>query len=825
MKKSVLPLRSWSAYLGGWMGAQAGVSGARESRGQGVRLLVAVFLAALMTTWPAPGQALTPRERLATAAQVWGLAKYRHPEVTACRRAWDRALVDALPGIEAAEDDGAFDRQIRDLLDKAGPVVATDPPAEPPGWIAAAPLSAATKATLVAIAANTPQRQCYVKPFFDTQLQMQFTQPDFSADTGFNTAPLTRQVRLLGAFRFWNAAEYFFAYKAQIGKPWDAVLREHVMALADAATPAAYAQAMRAFTAELNDSHGGIASPYTEAYVSPPFSAAFVERKAIVTVVLAQAGAIRPGDEVLSIDGVDIEVAVTAAMAHGSNPVARRDTALFVALGGSAGTHRYLLRRASGQTYEASLSANSAFAIALESGSGNAWQWLPSSSERSCTAAVARLGRFQPADLAGFLGAARQADLLVLDSRNYPASPEAVVGLADALLPAPISPAAAWTPSYSDPGRYVPVSASETIFGGQAPIGFQGRIAVLVNEKSISFSEFVAMVFQTQSTTRVFGSQSAGADGEVSEGLTLPAGIATQFSGNRISYPDGRPSQRVGIVPDVHVTPTIAGVQAARDEVLEAALDCRWVTQTPPPRRPRSGMYFDPSRSGEGVEVHKLGVNYAGIFYAYDDQGFPRWLLSTSTIERGIWDSPLYSTSPEATAVEVGTLKMDFQRGPYTPACAISDQSRTEGRAVLSWSRGTSTELRCLEPLIYSDGSSYSGHWAGPDSENGWGLSLHDIGDRLVVFLYAYDQQRQPRWLLGIAPWTGQREIVVPMSRSRGFCNTCEPAPVQTENAGSITLTLGDRTVGSFAGNSVSVDVRFHDGSRWQRTRMPLRKL
>ena len=37
-------------------------------------------------------------------------------------------------------------------------------------------------------------------------------------------------------------------------------------------------------------------------------------------------------------------------------------------------------------------------------------------------------------------------------------------------------------------------------------------------------------------------------------------------------YPDKRPTQRIGIVPDVVVRPTIAGIRAGRDEVLEEAL-------------------------------------------------------------------------------------------------------------------------------------------------------------------------------------------------------------------------------------------------------------
>jgi hypothetical protein len=43
-------------------------------------------------------------------------------------------------------------------------------------------------------------------------------------------------------------------------------------------------------------------------------------------------------------------------------------------------------------------------------------------------------------------------------------------------------------------------------------------------------------------------------------------------SGIGVFYPDRRPTQRVGIVPDVEVRPTLAGIRAGRDEVLEAAL-------------------------------------------------------------------------------------------------------------------------------------------------------------------------------------------------------------------------------------------------------------
>jgi len=44
------------------------------------------------------------------------------------------------------------------------------------------------------------------------------------------------------------------------------------------------------------------------------------------------------------------------------------------------------------------------------------------------------------------------------------------------------------------------------------------------------------------------------------------------ISGIGVFYPDHRPTQRVGIVPDLVVRPTIAGIRAGRDEVLEAGI-------------------------------------------------------------------------------------------------------------------------------------------------------------------------------------------------------------------------------------------------------------
>ena len=44
------------------------------------------------------------------------------------------------------------------------------------------------------------------------------------------------------------------------------------------------------------------------------------------------------------------------------------------------------------------------------------------------------------------------------------------------------------------------------------------------------------------------------------------------MSGLGVYYPDGRETQRAGIKPDIYVEPTIEGIRAGKDEVLDRAV-------------------------------------------------------------------------------------------------------------------------------------------------------------------------------------------------------------------------------------------------------------
>lgn len=79
------------------------------------------------------------------------------------------------------------------------------------------------------------------------------------------------------------------------------------------------------------------------------------------------------------------------------------------------------------------------------------------------------------------------------------------------------------------------------------------------------------MALRAASNAIIVGSTTAGADGNLSV-IPLPGGYRTTISGIGVFYFDKTPKQRVGIVPNLDVQPTIAGLRAGRDEVLEAAI-------------------------------------------------------------------------------------------------------------------------------------------------------------------------------------------------------------------------------------------------------------
>ena len=125
-------------------------------------------------------------------------------------------------------------------------------------------------------------------------------------------------------------------------------------------------------------------------------------------------------------------------------------------------------------------------------------------------------------------------------------------------------------PDLNYPGKFIWRNGGTC--GKKDELKYKGKVALLVNEKSQSHAEFTIMCLQTGDNVITIGSQTSGADGNVSN-IEMAGGEKTRITGIGIFYPDKTETQRKGVKIDVVVQPTIDGRIAGKDEVLEKAIE------------------------------------------------------------------------------------------------------------------------------------------------------------------------------------------------------------------------------------------------------------
>jgi C-terminal processing protease CtpA/Prc len=158
---------------------------------------------------------------------------------------------------------------------------------------------------------------------------------------------------------------------------------------------------------------------------------------------------------------------------------------------------------------------------------------------------------------------------IIIDIRNYPAE-FVVFSLGKYLMPEPVEFVKFTRPVINYPGIFEWQDAPAV--GEENPDYYRGRVIILVNEITQSQAEYTAMALRQAPRALVLGSTTAGADGNVSR-IFFPGNILTMISGIGVYWPDGGETQRIGIVPDIELRPTVEGIREGRDEILKKAVD------------------------------------------------------------------------------------------------------------------------------------------------------------------------------------------------------------------------------------------------------------
>lgn len=531
-----------------------------------------------------PSDSLTAGQidNLVLLGKVWGFAKYHHPAMTSGRVDSDSELRRILPSVLNARGRASATKVISNWLAGLDTPDSCSPCAAMPestylrpdtAWIRdERTLGRALSAQLLRIYDN---RRAESAQHYMT-LAPGVGNPIFRNEREYGEETLPgSDLRLLALYRFWNIIEYWSPYRDLIKEDWDAVLREFVPRLWMADGPDTYRLAMIALIARVQDGHANL---WNSLSVRPPrglhqlpVNVRFIESKAVVTGfshdTFGPATGLRIGDVILSIGGARVDSLISAwapYYAASNQPARLRDIARSLTQG-PPGQVRVIGER-NGSTFDVQAERIPIGNPGRRAASTND---LPGETFQRLTEDVAylKLSSVSAAQSSEYIRNASGSKVLVIDIRNYPKE-FVVFALGSHLVSKETEFARFTVGSAANPGAFVwtrPVAIRP------APPLYSGSVVILVDESSQSQAEYTAMAFRSAPNALVAGSTTAGADGNVSP-IVLPGGLRTLISGIGVFYPDRTPTQQVGVLPDLVVRPTIAGIQQGRDEVLEAAV-------------------------------------------------------------------------------------------------------------------------------------------------------------------------------------------------------------------------------------------------------------
>ncbi len=555
-------------------------------------------------------------QNLATLAKVWGFLKYYHPAVTSGQNQWDYDLFRAIPAVLAAADGAAASQAISAWIAARLPALAPCSPCATlytadlymrpdTAWILdTSLLGAGLSQTLQSVYAN---RSASGQSFF-VSLTPGVGNPIFQNELQYATInPPDSGYQLLALFRAWNMVEYFYPNRDVMSddpaKPpnyWDDVLKQFIPGFAQAGSSLAYQQQLLLFTTKINDTHSGFPN-FSQA--RPPVGACqlpvqirFAEGVPVVVGYLsASAGpatGLQVGDVIQQLDGVAVSdlVAQWTPYYTDSNQAARLHYIGNAMTQGACGPASVSILRGQQQlsltasrmaTYQLDLTLNG-----VADRPGDTFQLLPGN------IAYLKLSSVLEAQSSAYIQQAAGTRGLIIDIRNYPHE-FVVFSLGNLLASAPVAFAQFTVGDVTTPGAFHWQSPPISLTPAQPH--YSGQVVVLVNEISLSQAEYTSMAFRAAGAT-IVGSTTAGADGNVSA-VPLPEGFTFSISGIGVFYPDNKPTQRVGIVPDILVTPTITGIRAGVDEVLQTAIGV--INRT----APAVPVPVSPANGAGGVEV------------------------------------------------------------------------------------------------------------------------------------------------------------------------------------------------------------------------------
>ncbi|MBI3136818.1 MAG: hypothetical protein HYZ14_19240 [Bacteroidetes bacterium] len=518
-------------------------------------------------------------EKLAMTCKVWGFLKYYHPQVATGKYDWDYALIKFLPFVEEAKTWDELNQVAFSSILSLGTVPTCETcDSINPDWFNE----------------NFDLRWTDDQRVFSPQLISVLDGLEQNRNQGFNRYARengvgginmsgeknyggmgfpSNEYRLLELFRYWNAVEYFFPYKYQMDEDWDSTLFLSIPEFEQAYNALTYQLALAGLIAKLNDSHAGLFSPLFFEVIGHyylPAQVQIIDDKVIVCflkdTVHTDTNYLRLGDEIVEMNGISMSEKreQLGRYTSGSNNSAKDRNITSLIIFSKKDTAGLKILRDS-----------VALDVTIQCIKYQEMKGPPPSDEAAWNKIDSKIGYvnmgiLEKEDVADMMRSFLNLEAIIFDLRNYPNG--TLYAIADYLNPERVPFVKILVPDFKYPGRFKWSGLLHCGGSKKKSTGyFEGKIVLLINEQTQSHAEFTAMCLQSYTNCITVGSQTSGADGNVSD-LKLLMNLKTSMSGIGIFYPNGAVTQRIGIVPDIVIKPSVDDIKLNRDVVLDSVL-------------------------------------------------------------------------------------------------------------------------------------------------------------------------------------------------------------------------------------------------------------
>lgn len=519
-------------------------------------------------------------EDLVILGKVWGFLKYYHPSIAKGKYNWDNELFSILPEIIESKSSKERNRILLKWTKSIGEAKSGDPFMIDSSQIKLTPdLDWIHNVNVLGPKLSKQLNNICNAKREDTHFYVGFEDygsPIFENEKPYPINVVTKDVgcRLLSLYRYWNMVQYFFPYKNLIGEDWNHVLKEFVPKFIDANTELDYKLTVLSLIACIHDTHANLSDNTLDRHFGTrhaPVAIRNIEGKAVVTDYfnpqLAKISGLKKGDIILTVNNKNVDEIIKSKLplTPASNyPTQLRSIMRDIARSNDTAVH--ITYKRNNLTVPLTIKCYSLQEIDFESN-----YFFKDTCFRLIAPHIAYINTstLKNSYLPEIMPQVMNTKGLIIDLRFY-AIDNITFTLGEYLMPDSCAFYKKSKTSVSNPGLFTYYNGRK--IGQKNPDYYKGEIILIVNELTQSGMEFTAMAYRVAPKALVIGSTTAAADGNVSE-IMLPGGLRTHFSGIGVYYPDGTETQRIGIVPDVEVKPTIKGITEGRDELIEKAIE------------------------------------------------------------------------------------------------------------------------------------------------------------------------------------------------------------------------------------------------------------